>query len=210
MGTMASISTRPNGNREIQFVRGRDRKRITIRFGPISMPLAIALRERIEHLDALDTMRMPWDSETTKWAKSLGDSMAKKLAKAGLMPHRKKMPVRVPKTKEFFGSVYFARAGEHVKIGFTMATNARLAALQTGSPIKLELLYSFPGTDAREKQLHHQFRKHRLRDQNEWFHLAPEIIEFIEEHREQSSEWPKFWTERAMKESGGASAALLY
>lgn len=65
-----------------------------------------------------------------------------------------------------------------VKIGYTRGdVNDRLKALQTGSPVLLEVLLSIPGTMRDEQDLHVRFRRHRVH--GEWFRFGPEIAEFV-------------------------------
>ncbi len=84
---MASISTDANGNRTVQFV-GTDRKRRSVRCGPVPLKVAETLRHRIEHLNALACLRQPMDADTAKWAAEIGDELAAKLAAVGLIPPR--------------------------------------------------------------------------------------------------------------------------
>ncbi len=84
---MASISTDANGNRTVQFVCA-DRKRRSVRCGPVSMKVAETLSHRIDHLSALVRLRQPMDADTAKWAAEIGDELAAKLAAVGLIPAR--------------------------------------------------------------------------------------------------------------------------
>jgi hypothetical protein len=69
------------------------------------------------------------------------------------------------------GVVYFIQHGEAgpVKIGYTTATGlkARIAAMQTGNPVKLILRRVCPGTRQTENLLHQLFAD--LRVTGEWF-----------------------------------------
>lgn len=82
---------------------------------------------------------------------------------------RKTLPYKGPGTK-----VYVMRAGPFVKIGFTTDVNARMSALQIGSPHPLEIVAVRPGNMETERRLHKRFRS--LRSRGEWFfergHLA--------------------------------------
>lgn len=92
--------------------------------------------------------------------------------------------------------VYFARPGEDpvVKIGITMELDQRLASIQTHhyrdihlvGVIDMRQVYGDEhGTRVdyldlarqRERQIHSQFQDCRLR--GEWFHLTPQLSEFI-------------------------------
>ncbi|MGW4808738.1 GIY-YIG nuclease family protein [Kitasatospora sp. NPDC004272] len=61
-------------------------------------------------------------------------------------------------------------AGGPVKIGCTTDLQRRLAALQCGSPFKLQLLATFTGGQELEAALHRLLASHRL--EGEWFDLA--------------------------------------
>lgn len=76
-------------------------------------------------------------------------------------------------------SVYFAGSGGQVKIGWSRKVSARLAQLQTGSPIPIKLLGTMPGGRAVERRLHQQFAHLRLA--GEWFADDPELLAYIGE-----------------------------
>lgn len=71
--------------------------------------------------------------------------------------------------------VYFigSRRGELVKIGFAADLTSRLRHLQTGSPVKLEVLAAIAGGVSLERDYHRQFGDQRER--GEWFRRSPEI-----------------------------------
>jgi hypothetical protein len=75
--------------------------------------------------------------------------------------------------------VYFARAGDFVKIGFTSGDpKARLKSLQTGTPLAIKLLHFDPKlTRTDEKRLHHSHRADHFK--GEWFHYRGDLKEFI-------------------------------
>jgi hypothetical protein len=82
-------------------------------------------------------------------------------------------------------NVYFAKAGDYLKIGVTKDVGKRTALLQTGNPIKLELCGFIPNLDRKtayhyEKKLHIFFSK--LRVSGEWFH-APRFECYDNESR---------------------------
>jgi hypothetical protein len=79
------------------------------------------------------------------------------------------------------GVVYFigGRRGA-VKIGFTTQTPAvRLAALQTGSPVRLFVLATMPGRERDEQAVQMHFKASRLH--GEWFRRTLELRAFIAE-----------------------------
>ena len=84
---MASLVNRPNGRREIQYtdVNGR---RQTIRLGKMAKRDAVAIKIRIEHLLTAKISKQPVEGDTAKWVASLDETLAKKLAKVGLVKYR--------------------------------------------------------------------------------------------------------------------------
>ena len=84
------------------------------------------------------------------------------------------------KARSARGNVYFIRAGENVKIGFSRDVSQRLAQLQTFFPFPLELLASLPGSALTERQMHRRFKCSRVT--GEWFRLTPDIAAFVDEN----------------------------
>lgn len=72
--------------------------------------------------------------------------------------------------------VYFLRLESRIKIGTTVDSQNRLAAIPWDS---VELFIR--GDVAEEQVLHEKFAQYRL--QGEWFQAAPELIEYIEAMR---------------------------
>lgn len=77
------------------------------------------------------------------------------------------------------GFVYFleARESSRIKIGFATNLERRISALQTGSPERLIVLGTIPGTRADERNLHKRFSKYRL--SGEWFRNAQPLLRYI-------------------------------
>ena len=80
--------------------------------------------------------------------------------------------------------VYLVRGAEAVKIGLTIDADPlnRLAALQTGSPVPLQLIGLIQGNETHERELHSRFAQFRLH--GEWFSgagLAPTLSEWFGE-----------------------------
>ena len=73
--------------------------------------------------------------------------------------------------------VYFIRNGSYIKIGISENPQARLDALQTSSPLKLELLDYIPGGRKLENKLHKKFK--HLRESGEWFRAEQDLVEYI-------------------------------
>jgi hypothetical protein len=76
------------------------------------------------------------------------------------------------------GVVYFVKAGERVKIGFTVDVERRLSQLQALFPDDLELVLSIPGSILMEKELHRRFQAFQLK--REWFLYSAQISAFVE------------------------------
>jgi hypothetical protein len=85
-------------------------------------------------------------------------------------------------SKDARGYVYFARAEDEVKIGFTKNPWARITALKTARP-SIELLATERGTPATEAGLHTRFAADRISTTGagrEWFRWSPAIAEYVE------------------------------
>lgn len=75
------------------------------------------------------------------------------------------------------GGIYFIRAGDRIKIGFSTNPFDRFKQLQTSSPVDLELLAYLPGTFDDERDLHCLFATCHVR--GEWFLNDPTILQYI-------------------------------
>ena len=71
------------------------------------------------------------------------------------------------------GCVYFLLSGKAVKIGYSEQFAYRLAELQTGNPVMLEVYKTIAAEKRVERELHAKFR--HLRIQGEWFRWCKEI-----------------------------------
>ena len=69
-------------------------------------------------------------------------------------------------------NLYFTKAGEYLKIGIAKDVKARLSALQTGNPVRLELrgiINNLSKNKAKEyEKKFHEFYKN-CREKGEWF-----------------------------------------
>jgi transcriptional regulator with XRE-family HTH domain len=84
---VASISRGKNGRRTIQFV-GPDAKRRSIRLGKVSQRVGEAVKVKVEDLATNAITGHPPSDETARWLAGLGEDLARKLAKVGLVPER--------------------------------------------------------------------------------------------------------------------------
>jgi hypothetical protein len=75
------------------------------------------------------------------------------------------------------GTIYFAKCGSFVKIGFSAKADLRLRDLQIGSPEPIEMIGWMRGTARGETWLHRHFGRYRVR--GEWFAAAPALLDFI-------------------------------
>ena len=99
---MASIGNDPGGRRRILFV-GMDGKRHTIRLGKMPKRSAEEVRRRVEELIAAQISRSPIDAETARWVADLPETMAGRLAAAGLVAAREqKVTMRLKKLLDAF------------------------------------------------------------------------------------------------------------
>lgn len=85
----------------------------------------------------------------------------------------------IPQDRLSYVYFIFAPDVDRVKIGISKQPNRRLQALQRSSPVDLELLGIFPGTEDEESRLHSHFAKYLYRD--EWFEVRGELLDWIEE-----------------------------
>lgn len=74
---------------------------------------------------------------------------------------------------EAHGSVYFARVGELIKIGWTSNTGDRMSHLHADA-----VFHTQPGTRQDERALHAMF-DHLLVKGREWFRSDPELVAYI-------------------------------
>ena len=77
-------------------------------------------------------------------------------------------------------SVYFMRDPDtgSIKIGKAKNPEQRLRTFQTANP-NIEILATVPGYTKLENQLHRKFADSRIFHNREWFHPAPEILDYI-------------------------------
>lgn len=78
-------------------------------------------------------------------------------------------------------AVYFIVVGDVVKIGVSSDLQKRVLALKTGLAHQIDAIYVDAGVSLSEKTLHEKFKTHRM--EGEWFILADEIKEYIDECR---------------------------
>jgi hypothetical protein len=77
-------------------------------------------------------------------------------------------------SEQRMGTIYFIRGAGAIKIGFASSLVRRMASLQTGSPVTLEVIASFKGTMAQERQIHAALAEYRL--QGEWFQDTTAVV----------------------------------
>ena len=84
--------------------------------------------------------------------------------------------------------IYFLKANDRIKIGYSHDPSDRVPAIQTASPYRLEVLLILEGTRDREGELHKKFANYRC--QGEWFEFCEPIQKFIEDnaHRDRKYE----------------------
>jgi hypothetical protein len=78
--------------------------------------------------------------------------------------------------------VYFVRAGADnglIKIGYASDVPARVAQLQIGCPLSLEVLATIEGTTEDEKLFHEMFESSRERD--EWFRPTSKVLAMVDQ-----------------------------
>lgn len=79
---------------------------------------------------------------------------------------------------DYAGSIYAVLAGDFVKVGFTKGdVSERIAKLQTGCPLPLQLIATGPGGRYMERSLHDLLKRFRVH--GEWFRADPLVLESI-------------------------------
>ena len=73
--------------------------------------------------------------------------------------------------------IYVIRMERDYKIGYSVSPMERLNKLQTGSPVKLEMVYRGPGTRKDEKEIHRLLKE--WRESGEWFSLPDWVVDAI-------------------------------
>lgn len=92
------------------------------------------------------------------------------------------------------GFIYYLRVGDLIKIGYTLYVEDRMKAYPPNS----ELLATHPGTRQTERQMHHKFL-HLLEQGREWFAEGAELIEHIENVRNQFPQVAGYKFKRALR-----------
>ena len=72
--------------------------------------------------------------------------------------------------------IYFAQAGDAIKIGITVDLRNRLSELQVGSFIEINYVHTMPSNKIEEQQLHEKFNKYKIR--GEWYKAEP-ILKYL-------------------------------
>ena len=83
------------------------------------------------------------------------------------------------------GDLYFIRAGDAVKIGYTVDITKRLRKMRVDNPCEVDCLLLLRGCGHLEREWHNRFRHCHIR--GEWFKFEPELERaLIDARREQS------------------------
>lgn len=90
---MASLSTRKNGSRFIQFNDETGTRR-TINLGKIAKRQAESIHTKVERLLASRSAKLALDPETSAWVGSLSGKLRERLANAGLIDEQKSFTLR--------------------------------------------------------------------------------------------------------------------
>lgn len=83
-----------------------------------------------------------------------------------------------PRPLERTTNIYFIRGGDLVKIGSAVDVQARLKALQTGSPVRLELIGALSAFAGEEYEFHAELAKFRVH--GEWFKATEPVLGYID------------------------------
>jgi hypothetical protein len=118
---------------------------------------------------------MPSEYVKRRWA----EIAAEQAANRAVLPP---VVMEIEKPAPDIGHVYFFRAGERVKIGFSSNLPSRVKALQTGSPERGFVCRLVAGGRKVERRFHARFAAYRL--QGEWFEVRGRLAKFLEMHVE--------------------------
>ena len=97
------------------------------------------------------------------------------------------------------GFVYLIECGGVYKVGCTKNINKRIRSHQSGLPLPVKMVASFPSVDHRkdESRIHEFLAEHKVQGKKEWFHIPecwlkrmdewffPECIEKTQEQQEE-------------------------
>jgi hypothetical protein len=106
--------------------------------------------------------------------------------------------------KRKVGSIYFIRAGDRVKIGFTQNVARRTSQLQTFFPDDLEVLLVTPGSPMLERELHRRFAALQIR--REWFLYEGPVVEHVVREQDRSRSEPFLSESLGLSESAAPCA----
>ena len=81
---MASITSRKNGTKLLQFKDQTGRRR-TIQLGNMTMRSATSIRGKVEAIISCKLASQPIDDETNRWLNGLDSHFLQRLSKAGLI-----------------------------------------------------------------------------------------------------------------------------
>jgi DNA-binding XRE family transcriptional regulator len=85
--------------------------------------------------------------------------------------------------------IYFLKANDRIKIGYTHDPADRISQIKTSSPYELEVVLLIDGNRDEERELHDRFRD--LRRFGEWFQFDEPLRNYIEsnDHRDRRYEF---------------------
>jgi len=84
------------------------------------------------------------------------------------------------KARQRQGYVYFLRAGNTVKIGFSRTPKQRLEKLRIDNAFPVFICKLVKGSVATERSFHRRFVEYRIR--GEWFDLRGSLAKYLERH----------------------------
>ena len=77
--------------------------------------------------------------------------------------------------------LYAIRGAGMIKIGRSVSPELRFKAIQSGSPVRLELVGYVKGDHAQERRMHRKFKEYR--SHGEWFRDEGAVSEWVESVR---------------------------
>ncbi len=149
---MASISTDPNGTRRITYTDKATRKQKCIRLGNVTAKEAAVVRMHVEHLINHAATQSPLNTGTALWVATIGDDLAEKLARAGLITARP-AALTVAGMLEAYGRTVVAKQKPSTRTVFGTITNDIAGYFKPGTELR-----SINAADAEEFKYHLQAR----------------------------------------------------
>ena len=92
--------------------------------------------------------------------------------------------------------IYFVRAGEFVKVGFSTDYAERVKQLQTASPHELKVVGLLIGTTGLEAEIHRRLTSAGFAVRGEWFAISDDQVKWVANDPRYAANLSKLWDPR--------------